>query len=75
MNKKTVLKICAYCLPFMLTLIFLALRLCDITNWSLFWVLSPLLFVTAISIIIHIILFICVVFIPLFHNKQKERDD
>lgn len=75
MNKKTILKICAYCLPFILTLTFLALRLCNITNWSLFWVLSPLLFVTSVSIIIHIILFVCVVIAPLFRNRKKERDD
>lgn len=42
----------------MLTIVFIALKLCGVINWSWFWVLSPIIISTCIVVFIIIV---CVV--------------
>jgi len=39
----------------MLTIVFIALKLCGVINWSWFWVLSPIIISTCIVIFIIIV--------------------
>ena len=47
----------------LLTVLFVALKLCNIITWSWIWVLSPLWIGWALGIIIFAIILICVAFL------------
>jgi hypothetical protein len=43
----------------LLLITFLVLKLCNVIDWSWFWVLSPLWIPVAVIILIHILVYIC----------------
>ena len=45
----------------LLTVLFVALKLCNVITWSWIWILSPLWIGWALGIIIFVIILICVV--------------
>lgn len=43
----------------LLTIVFIVLKLCNVIEWSWFWVLSPLIFSVGLAVLLLIIVFIC----------------
>ena len=59
----------------LLTIAFIILKLCGIITWSWFWVLSPLIFTIALTLIATVIILILVVrFNRTSNNLKKESD-
>lgn len=59
----------------LLTIAFIILKLCGVITWSWFWVLSPLIFTIALTLIATVIILILVVrFNRTSNNLKKESD-
>ena len=59
----------------LLTIAFIILKLCGVITWSWFWVLSPLIFTIALTLIATVIVLILVVrFNRTSNNLKKESD-
>ena len=59
----------------LLTIAFIILKLCGVITWSWFWVLSPLIFTIALTLIATVIILILVVrFNRTSNNLTKEGD-
>lgn len=53
----------------LLTIVFIVLKLLHVINWSWFWVLSPLIFSTALTILLIAITIIVILFIKFISNR------
>ena len=59
MEKKTEIKTVGFCFFDALAILFIALKLCGISTWSWFWVLSPIwiqLVVLVIAIVVMVVI-------------------
>jgi hypothetical protein len=59
----------------LLTIVFIVLKLCNVIDWSWWWVLSPIWIPTAIIIAIVILVFIIVIvgaMIKLIYQRKNE---
>jgi hypothetical protein len=50
MNESKPIVVRGTSLPTLLTLLFVALKLCDVIDWSWWWVLSPILITVGIAV-------------------------
>lgn len=58
----------------LLTIAFIILKLCGVITWSWFWVLSPLIFTIALTLVITVIVLILAVwFDKTFNNSKKKK--
>lgn len=53
----------------LLTIVFIVLKLLNVINWSWFWVLSPLIFGTALTILVIAITIIVIVLIKFISDR------
>ena len=57
----------------LLTLAFIVLKLCGVITWSWWWVLSPLLISTGITIVLVIVLLIMAAVIYRKHKRERNE--
>lgn len=57
----------------LLTIAFIILKLCGVITWSWFWVLSPLIFTIALTLIAMVIVLILVVRFNRTSNNLKKK--
>lgn len=58
----------------LLTIAFIILKLCGVITWSWFWVLSPLIFSIALTLIATVIIVVLVVWYgKTFNNSKKKK--
>lgn len=57
----------------LLTIAFVILKLCGVIAWSWFWVLSPLIFSIALTLVATVIIAILVVWFNKTFNNSKEK--
>ena len=59
----------------LLTIAFIILKLCGVITWSWFWVLSPLIFTIALTLIATVIVLILVVRFNRTSNEFRKESD
>ncbi len=59
----------------LLTIAFIILKLCGVITWSWFWVLSPLIFTIALTLIAMVIVVILVVRFNRTSNEFRKESD
>ena len=59
----------------LLTIAFIILKLCGVITWSWFWVLSPLIFTIALTLIATVIVLILVVRFNRTSNNLKKKKE
>ena len=59
----------------LLTIAFIILKLCGVITWSWFWVLSPLIFTIALTLIATVIVLILVVRFNRTSNEFRKEGD
>ena len=57
----------------LLTIVFIILKLCGVITWSWLWVLSPLIFTIALTLIAMVIVLILVVRFNRTSNNLKKK--
>lgn len=57
----------------LLTIAFIILKLCGVITWSWFWVLSPLIFTIALTLIVMVIVLILAVRFNRTSNNLKKK--
>ena len=57
----------------LLTIAFIILKLCGVITWSWFWVLSPLIFTIALTLIATVIVLVLVVRFNKTSNNSKKK--
>lgn len=57
----------------LLTIAFVILKLCGVITWSWFWVLSPLIFTIALTLVVTVIVLILAVWYDKTFNNSKKK--
>ena len=70
MNESTPVIVRGTSLPTLLTVLFIALKLCDVINWSWWWVLSPIPITLSIILVVLVVAF---AIITIGSSKTKKR--